>query len=183
VGSLLFVWTKGLHSFSLSPTTPFVTLTHPPTLLLLLLPQYSQQSATLASLNAERASLEAENVALKRVEAEHRALLAQNSMASRNESAMSELRESHKEKIAAMRESHEAALSRAVQSAGQQMAELQRAGALELERTRMEWEGHCAELTKRHGEELSRLKDAVQAAEAVRSLLAIFCARGVRPSL
>ncbi len=82
---------------------------------------------------------------------------------------MAELRESHKEKVAAVREAGDAALSRAVQSASQQMAELQRAHALELERTRMEWEAHTAELTKRHGEEISRLKGMVEVAETVRA--------------
>ena len=85
--------------------------------------------------------------ALRRVEQEHRALLAQASTASRSDSALAELRESHKEKVASVREAAEASLQRATQSAMVQMAELQRAHALELERTRMEWEGHAAEQT------------------------------------
>lgn len=130
--------------------------------------QYNEQARTIITNSTERASLESEIAALKRVEAEHRSLLAQTANVVKNEAAMAELRESHKEKVAAVREAGDAALSRAVQSASQQMAELQRAHALELERTRMEWEAHTSELTKRHGEEISRLKGMVEVAETVR---------------
>jgi hypothetical protein len=131
-------------------------------------PQYAEQSKAAAAALAASAAKDAELAALRRVEEEHRALLAQAGAASRNDSALAELRESHKEKVASVRESAEAALQRATQSAMVQMAELQRAHALELEQTRIDWERHTAENTKRHGEEVARLRAIVDAAEAVR---------------
>ena len=97
-----------------------------------------------------------------------RSLFSQASSA-KVETIVSELKEAHNAKLVSMREAQEAALNRASAAAASQIAAVQRGAALEAERTRMEWEQHAGELTKRHAEEASRMQAALEAAERART--------------
>ena len=104
---------------------------------------------------------------LRQLATEHAALVSATASTGKLEATISELKESHQSKIAAIREASESLMEKSRAASATQAADAQRSSNLNIERTRLEWEAHAAELTRRHSDEIGRLKGQVDAAEGV----------------